>query len=196
MGGVHEAGGSGVERLFVAVDVGEQAARALDDALAPVRTAHRRLAWVRRERWHLTLAFVGEVGGETASEVDAAAHEAAARHAPLSLALDGALGMFGKGVLWAGLAPSDALVRLAEDLRGALEARDVSFDGKPFHAHLTVARARRGERIPRSIAEEFDGPTTGWRAERLVVMRSERSSEGLRYVPREVAPLGIAPLGS
>lgn len=181
--------GESLERLFVAVEVGSDARTELDAALAPLRAAYPRLAWVRPERWHLTLAFVGEVSGEVARFVDEAAAAAATGHTPMSLRLDGVLGVFGRGVLWAGLAPAPGLDDLAGDVRAELAARDVPFDDKPFRAHLTVARARRGDRVPRRVTEEFAGPEAAWRVDRVVVVRSERGAHGLRYVPRTVAPL-------
>ncbi|QBI21277.1 RNA 2',3'-cyclic phosphodiesterase [Egibacter rhizosphaerae] len=190
-GGAERAGAErgGTERLFVGVLVGEEAARDLDEALAPLRREHSRLTWIARERWHLTLAFLGEVDPDTAAAADLAVEEAAGVHPPMTVALDGSLGRFGRGVLWAGIVASSELDALAADVRSRLTARGVGFDDKPFHAHLTVARPPRRGRLPSGITDGFAGPTTRWTLEAVHVVRSERGRGGGRYVTRSRSPL-------
>ena len=48
-------------RLFVALVPPVEAIDDLDRAVAPVRAARPELRWIPTERWHLTLAFYGEV---------------------------------------------------------------------------------------------------------------------------------------
>ncbi|HEX5812494.1 MAG TPA: 2'-5' RNA ligase family protein, partial [Pseudonocardia sp.] len=55
-------------RAFVAL---VPAAAVLDElaaAVAPVRAAHPDLRWTPPAQWHLTLAFLGEVDGDTVDE--------------------------------------------------------------------------------------------------------------------------------
>ena len=52
-------------RLFVAIDIPDEARRVLSDAVAPLRDRHDGLRWTRPATWHLTLAFLGDlpIGG-------------------------------------------------------------------------------------------------------------------------------------
>ncbi len=180
----------GWERLFVAVDVADEARAALAEAVEPLQQRWPSLRWVRPESWHITLAFVGQVSPRRAAAVDAAAHCAAAGIRVFEVRLSGALGTFGRSVLWAGLAPSPPLEHVARGTRGALADRGIATDDKPFHAHLTLARPPRRGRLPAEAKTvDWVGPTAGWDVGRLAVRRSEPAPGGARYPSRFSAPL-------
>ena len=178
------------ERLFVAVGVPGDVRARLAEAVDPLRAQWPSLRWVRPDAWHVTLAFIGDSSPARAAAVDEAAVCAAAGVRAFEARLSGDLGAFGRSVLWAGLAPSPPLARLARGVRGALADRGVSTDDKPFHAHLTLARAPRRGRLP-SMAEAagWRGPTSGWAIDRLDVRRSEPAQGGARYPLRLGASL-------
>jgi RNA 2',3'-cyclic 3'-phosphodiesterase len=150
-------------RLFVAVVPAAEAIGHLDRAAAPVRVACADLAWIPAERWHLTLAFYGEVADRELPRVERRGLRATKGVAGLDLHFAGA-GHFGDRVLWVGVAGErDGLRALA----GALAT-----DGRPYRPHLTLARAR-GDGDPRPAATmlaPYDGP--GWRAAEVVLFRS------------------------
>ena len=101
-----------------------------------------------REARHLTLAFLGDVP-EADALVAADALEAACAGVPRIPLRAAGLGTFGRkddATLWLGIARSPELERLAARLREELAARELSFDGKPFKPHVTLARRAR---IPR-----------------------------------------------
>src|SRR5690606_29883366 len=94
-------------RLFVAVtppaDVLDRVAERLDPVMADCAEP---ITWSVRAQWHISLAFLGEVGEETLPELRQRLARAAARHRPLQLSLADA-GGFGSvrraRVLWAGV---------------------------------------------------------------------------------------------
>ena len=181
---------AGRERLFLAVGVPEPVRAALDEAIAPLRQRWSSLRWVGPDRWHVTLAFVGDCDRAGAAAVDAAAVCAAAGVHAFEVRLSGSFGSFGRSVLWAGLAPSSPLDALARGVRGALADRGVAIDDKPFHAHLTLARAPRRGRLPAQVqAADWAGPTHRWEVDRLEVRRSEPAPGGPSYPVRTAAPL-------
>ena len=118
-------------RTFIALEVP-------DVFRAEVAALARRLAlacagrFMAYESYHVTLAFLGDVG-EAESALAVAALEAAcagADAAPVELRPDG-LGKFGRpqdATLWLGLAPDPALLALAARVRGELAARGLAFD--------------------------------------------------------------------
>lgn len=157
-------------RLFVAVRPPDTALAHADDALAAVRSTHPDLRWVPRERWHLTLAFYGEVRDDAVDGVVAMLGRRladppgrAGRVAALSLSLHGA-GQFTRRALWLGVAGE------VDDLRRV--ARSVTFDRRPYRPHLTIARLRGG--VDASAAVEaltgYAGPA--WVADRVHLVRS------------------------
>lgn len=163
--------------------------RALPDA--------ERLRWTAPQGWHLTLAFYGEVDPDAVPGLRERLARAAHRHAPMELALDGG-GHFGDRTLWAGVdGERTALARLAEAAGAAGRRAGVPHrETRRFHAHLTLARARRGG--PR-LAPFADALATfrsaGWRHGRLTLVRSEPPPAGVpgeqpRYGPEAEWQLG------
>jgi 2'-5' RNA ligase len=55
-------------------------------------------------------------------------------------------------LLWLGLAPAPALMALVNDLRESLHMANETFDTKPFHPHVTLARFRRAQPMAGFIA--------------------------------------------
>lgn len=132
-------------RLFVALTPPDEVVDALRTAIAGLRELAPELAaqlrWTRPEQWHLTLAFLGEVGDEVVGELARRLDRAAARCPPLSLALGGA-GRFGNRVLWTGVqGDRDRLRRLAGSAAAAARRARLPVEDRPHRPHLTVARA-------------------------------------------------------
>ena len=125
-------------RLFVALRPPAEVLAHADAALAPVRMAHPDLRWVPPERWHLTLAFYGEVPDgkvEGPHGVVAMVERRLRGHPPCTLSFAGA-GQFARRALWLGVAGE------VDTLRAT--ARAVTFERRPYRPHLTVARLRGG----------------------------------------------------
>lgn len=181
-------------RLFVAAFPPQQVRADLRHRLADlnVTVAARRGVRVRRtpeDRWHLTLAFLGEVPHERVTDVEKALHGAVRRRAsprPVRLRLAGG-GCFGRGrstVLWVGVGGDVAgLTALHQDIREALGAAGLPYDDRPFSPHLTVAFP--GDRLDRAAVaadlrtlERHQGPA--WTVDEIVLVRS-RVSEGGGY---------------
>lgn len=146
--------------------------------------------FVPGENYHLTLAFLGEIGEAESRDVIAAMDEAAAGRGPVRLHPTG-LGTFGKPsdcTLWLGIEPVPELVVLAEELRAALADRGIAFDGKPFRPHITLARRVRlpkGELAPLAFPEPAH-------ATRMTLFKSTLTPEGPIYKPLYQAELGGA----
>lgn len=179
-------------RLFVAIAVPEPVRRTLDAAVAPLRRRYDGLRWTPAANWHLTLVFLGEVpvGVRLRAQVALGAVARAAR--PCAIAVDGRLGRFGDRVLWAAVvAPDGSLSDLAAGVADELRSNGVAVDDRSFRAHLTLARARRGHRIPpkprRLVALEAP---LGWTASTVALMASQTGPAGSRYRTVATWPLG------
>ena len=168
-------------RLFVAIAVPETVARLVADAVEPVRAHAPAARWTDPTSWHLTLSFLGLVPVARREEVTGALAGVAARHQSFELRLTGQAGMFGRRVLWAGLTDDGSLHNLAVDVRTALEPLGFPPDDRPFHPHLTLARARRDTALPKGLDAKYAGPEAGWWVRTLDLMRSHLSPHGARY---------------
>jgi RNA 2',3'-cyclic 3'-phosphodiesterase len=175
-------------RLFVAAyppaDVCDHLERRLADlhiAVAAGQGVNTRLA--RRDNWHVTLVFLGEVPEQRTADVLEALQRAvdswrAAGLGAPELRLAGG-GRFGRGrftIMWVGLdGELEALRRLSRDVRRELKRDRLPYDTKPFKPHMTVARP--GDRLDRAAVEadravlaDYRGPA--WPVETVELVRS------------------------
>lgn len=183
-------------RLFIAVELPAELLARLEQGLGGARETAPRARWVKGPAMHLTLAFLGEVDPTRAAEVGSSVMEGAASAAPFSLSFRGG-GTFGKSatprVLWLGISQGFApLEALHASLWRALIPRGFPAERRPFHPHLTLARAKAPRGDPalaaaREALTELDGGTFQVRALTLFDSRLERG--GARHVPLLRAPL-------
>lgn len=144
-------------RLFVALRPPAEAVADLKARLPRWPTAP--------ERWHLTLAFLGELAGS--QEV----HDQllTVRAPAFDLQLEGS-GTFGRqGPVWVGVGEDvDALLDLQTDVARAVRAAGVPLERKAYRPHLTVGR--RGQPSPAALAG-YRGPR--WRVGEVELVRSD-----------------------
>ena len=160
------------QRLFVALWPSREAVGHLADSLAECRPPDSILRWQPPERWHLTLAFLGQADPDRARS----------RLSRLTLPAAGPLRLTGAGtfgpVLWLGVEHGRWLPDLGRAVRRAVHA-----DDNRSRPHLTVARAR-GPAAPahaRNAAEvlaDYRGPE--WIPDGLTLVRS-RTGPSPRY---------------
>lgn len=181
-------------RLFVAVDLPEEVAAALERAVQPWRELLGTGRWVPRENWHLTVKFLGRTWPRLMSFVKMACRDVGGSMDPFDVTLSG-LGVFpGPGrarVLWAGLDdPAGSLAEIAAQLDAGLSS-EFAPEKRAFTPHLTVARFNPP--IPmREHAESLAATSIGapsFVVDRLVMYRSHLSPRGARYEALEHFPL-------
>ncbi len=153
-------------RLFVALAPPADVLADVAAALGPARTVQPDLRWIPVERWHLTLAFYGEVPDESlAGVIEKVQRKLSHRPVPgpIELSFSGS-GQFARRALWIGLdGDVDRLRALATS---------VTTDRRPYRPHLTVARLRGGQDATRAaeVLSSYAGPP--WRADEVHLVRS------------------------
>lgn len=173
-------------RLFVAVDPPSAAVvdlGAVVDTLEVARAnaSGRSTRLAARERWHVTLAFLGEVPRHRVATVTTALEHAVASDTvrtavPIRVRVAGG-GTFGRGkfaILWAGLGGDVAgLEGLARAVRRELKGARIPFDTKAFRPHITLSRP--GGRVPAELIaadvatlSSYEGPLWSVEAVHLV----------------------------
>ena len=135
---------------------------------------------VPAEKLHLTLAFLGEVVAERATDLVGCAGFRARR---FRLELD-RVGAFRKaGVAWAGPStPPPELIALQEKLSARLGASGFALEEREYTPHLTLAR-----RVERKLPAASIEPVA-WEADAFTLVRSETGTG--RYTVVERWPLG------
>ena len=136
-------------RLFVALRPPPVAVRHAAAAVDAVRAAYAGPRWVPAERWHLTLAFYGEVAERDVDRTARRVGRAVAACRPMDLALAGA-GSFERRALWLGVtgcaeggdgAAAQELGSIA-CLRALARALSREPHPRAYRPHLTIARLR------------------------------------------------------
>jgi 2'-5' RNA ligase len=138
-------------RLFVAVDLDDDARQDVGDVIARMRASigkNRtvRISWIAPDQLHLTLHFLGSIDGAAATGIAEALAEPI--HRPcFRIAFEG-LGTFpSRGrphVIWLGVGQGrEALIELHGLVGARLKAVGVQLEARPFSPHLTLARVKQ-----------------------------------------------------
>jgi 2'-5' RNA ligase len=185
-------------RLFVAVDLSEDARRAIaaeqKRIAAALAEAKTRLRWVRSEQLHLTLVFLGEVeDNRVPSVADAVGRDVDAP--AFDVTFSGA-GVFpphrAPRALWIGItAGVSELTALQQELAQRLVDTGVELDNRPFSPHLTLGRWRtsRSSDGRRALAAAAEGAIARMRVAAATLYQSQLSSSGPVYTARARANL-------
>lgn len=163
------------ERLFVGI----WPPPAVMDALARFeRPPVDAVRWTSPDQWHVTLAFLGDVARSQIAEVGSALEDGTARAAAATEACLGpTTRRVGRSILYVPVEGLDELAGLLRDaLAPLLPAAGLE---RPFHGHLTLARARGRRTMPASLAGK---PLEGrWRVREVGLVRSQLHPSGARY---------------
>lgn len=182
-------------RAFVAVVPPAPVLDAVETRAASLSRAMPSLRWLPRPQWHLTLAFLGRV--DDAETLQAALTAAVHDRPPFTVRL-GTGGAFPAprraSVLFVGVAHGEPdLTEVAGRVRAASAALADHAEDRPYHPHLTVARAPR----PRSLTGLVDAIDAGpigppWTVTDLAVIESDTRPDGAVHTVRARVPLAGA----
>jgi 2'-5' RNA ligase len=183
-------------RLFVAVNLPEGLRSALWIASQPLRAAGFPVRWVQPDGLHLTLKFLGEVAASREEGLVTAVRSAVDGAKPFSVAIAG-VGAFPSAarprVLWIGCEAAPPLELLQDRVERAFAKIGFPVEGRPFHPHLTLGRARRGAHPRDFVGLDRAAADLSVEGELLVssvdLMESVLHPSGARYIQRHVAEL-------
>lgn len=179
-----------VGRGFVAVVPPDDVLDAVGAAAAAIEvpsTARR----TSRPQWHLTLQFLGNKVDFAA--VAGALEALAVRGAPVQLGEAGAFPTERRGrLLWLGVREGDALLaQLAAAVGALLGPTGYPPEGRPYHAHLTLARLKAPADLRPVVAALGSEPVgRAWTPAEVVLFRSKPGRGGSEYTARARVPLG------
>lgn len=128
-----------MHRLFVAIDLPEQA----KNALSQIRSDLPGARWVPVEQLHLTLRFIGDADDLTLQAIKAALQKVTTTTFDLRLS---GIGHFPPGkhphVLWTGMTVSQTLLSLQQQVEQAVTAAAMPPEERRFSPHITIARLK------------------------------------------------------
>lgn len=142
----------GTVRTFLAIEMTHPIREAYGKLHESWRTKRRGLRWVRPENLHLTLRFFGSTPEDLLDALRGKVEAVARRGRPFRLTI-GPPGCFGSKrsprVLWLGVgAGAEELASLAHGFEEAAVELGFRPEGRPWSAHLTLARSEGGGAVP------------------------------------------------
>lgn len=131
------------------------------------------LRWTRRDQWHVTLAFFGNVEEARVAELVDRLERAGSRRRPFELQLCGA-GRFSSRVLWLGIGLGSTPLRdLARSTGAAGRRLGLEVHERRYHPHLTLARASRPVDLHPWVEQLRDWETASWTVTEYLLVRSD-----------------------
>jgi 2'-5' RNA ligase len=182
---------AGDVRSFVAVEIPDAIRSEVGRLQQDLKRSAEGVRWVRPDRMHLTLVFLGEVENDYAEPAAGPLAEACGEHGAFEAALGG-LGAFPNPsrarVAWVGMKQGgDALVRLQASVSRALEGMGYQPERRRFSPHLTLGRLRMPGDVSRLVGRDFSG--TRFTVERVTLFKSVLRPEGPQYTRLADFPL-------
>jgi len=167
-------------RLFVGLELSPTVQNRLQLMHGGIEDAR----WTGEGQHHLTLAFIGEVPGNTMREIESAL--AGIHFTPFDMELKG-VGMFGTAkrqqILWASVADETPVGHLRDKVAAVLDHIDVETDRRRYKPHVTLARFKRGIQVQLKdwLAANSLFATAPERVEHFSLFSSQLSKDGAHY---------------
>ncbi|MCK8600898.1 RNA 2',3'-cyclic phosphodiesterase [Desulfoferrobacter suflitae] len=184
-------------RTFIAVDVPFLVKRELEKFAGELKMSGALVTWVKPERMHLTLKFLGDVSPEQIEPIGQALQQAATGIHPVHLQPAGC-GAFPSlkqmRVVWVGLRGDvDLLQTLHKRVETALTTLGFAAEERPFKAHLTLGRVKGKKHLnllQEALLAHRQFTAGAFAVTELTLYRSDLRPTGPIYQPLLRVPLG------
>ncbi len=181
-------------RSFLALLLPASAVESAGRLLAGLRERHgdRDVKWVAPANLHLTLRFFGDLDAPGLERARAVVKERADAWEAIETRWQ-ALGAFPSTrraqIIWLGIDDERGALRaLAADVERQLVRVGFGRGDKPFSAHVTLGRVRRGARFAWPAGSEgLTSPAAAFSISRMALMKSLLTPGGPVYTPLETA---------
>ncbi|GGK82654.1 RNA 2',3'-cyclic phosphodiesterase [Amphritea balenae] len=163
-------------RLFLSIDP----PRTVREAIHSCCPALKQIKLEPAEQLHLTLLFLGEQPPTTVDLIEQASQYLTT--APFELRLAG-VGQFRSGIIWLGVQPQPALMKLQQKLSQRLTNDGIDLETRVYHPHLTLARSRKPLRNQqlRAFLDTFQDRSFSFQANSILLKQSQLYSTGARH---------------
>ena len=132
-------------RLFIGIPLSDAARAELAAVVAQLRHAARDLRWTTPDTWHVTLQFLGNTISERLECLNGQLSQL--NCAPVTLQF-GSLGAFERaGIAYIDVDLTPELAKLQQRVIAATAQCGFTPEERPFHPHITLARARGKRRF-------------------------------------------------
>ena len=174
-------------RLFSGIEIPNQ----IRGHLSMLRAGLNGARWIDPENYHITLRFLGDVDDRTAQEFADRLSVIRADAFELRLTSLGSFGGRKPRSVWAGLAPSEALMHLQKAHERAARQSGLAPEARNFKPHVTLARLRgiSASAVAGFLEQNGGFASTPFTVTRFVLFSSRASQGGGPYIVEEAFPL-------
>lgn len=162
------------KRLFLAIDLPDY----VKDSLEVLREENLKgFNWVPRERYHMTLKFIGDIPGQFQKDIEEAIDPIEVRSFLLPIEGLGSFPPTGKAhAVWTGVANAHPhLFQLHKRIEDALFSIGIEPEKRIYHPHITIARVNHAadESVRQFIKRHPDFGAAPFKVEEFHLLRSE-----------------------
>ena len=178
-------------RMFIAIEFEEEIKDYLENMQNVIKENSKKGNFTKKENFHITLRFIGEVNKGDIPLLAAAVDEAAVRNKAFNITINQA-GAFPKGntcIAWAGIENSKELSRLYSSLENALEKQGFRRDKKGYTPHITLGREVAINSNPKLFFQKLIVDKKVISVTKISLMESKRIGPNLVYSPVHVSSL-------
>lgn len=168
-------------RLFIAVGFSEKNKEILRDTAQKLRGCALQGNVTKKENFHLTLAFIGEVPGSVYRKTCAVLDVVRSEEFELVFDRVGKFSQPDGALYWIGAQENPALMSLQKQLTGALKKNQIPVDEKAFQPHITLGRRMVMEDGFLEEAFQKSVPPIRQHVNAVSLMKSERINGKLVY---------------
>lgn len=184
-------------RAFLALELPVEAKTAAAELAGQLRErlGDSDVKWVASENLHITLRFLGDLSAEELAKARVLVRGLAGE----TPALETRWNEFGAfpsvrrpSVIWLGLEDSgQALGGLAREVNQRLVRAGFGRADKPFRAHVTLGRIRRGRRVAWPASDGLTMSLATFSISAITLFKSRLTPQGPVYTPIETAHLSV-----
>jgi 2'-5' RNA ligase len=176
-------------RLFVGIPLGDAVVSALSAFTARLRTPDDGLRWSSPAGWHVTLQFLGKTTADQLSCITSALNKIRFEAFKITLNRPGYFDR--SGVFFVGVHGLPELLEIQKQVTKATSLCGFTAEERPYHPHITLARAKAGGSGLRHLKEGLDSAEKfpAFTAQEFVVYESFLQPGGSRFEVRERFPL-------
>lgn len=184
-------------RSFLAFELPAEIKEIVSRVSGELRQSSLDARWVRVDKIHITVVFMGNVPAEDIPGIKEMAQRVCLQYRPFEAALKG-IGCFpnprSARVLWIGLqADLERLTRFRDALQQGLKAFGIKEEKRAFKPHLTLARFRRPKKrdplLDQVLSRHQALSSPVCPLKELILFRSDLKPSGAEYTKLETWPL-------
>jgi 2'-5' RNA ligase len=145
-------------RSFIAIELPDEVKFSLAEVQKGLKKSGADIRWVKTDNIHLTLKFLGDVKEENIDGINQALKGACNNHNVFGIEIRD-IGTFparkSPRVLWAGISCQDELIKLQEEIDGAMASLGFAPEKRAFSPHLTIGRFKSSQGM-NSLMKEIE----------------------------------------